>query len=496
MLGEMRRIRLLLGIVASSAALIGQQAQTGGASKAFAFATESGRKANTEFLETSTDNGGPDSKFLQTGGEAQAAPSAAAAAPVTLTLKDALQLAQKNDPAYLSALNDTAVAAEDVRQARASRYPTLNGLSQYLGTQGDGKTPDGRFVTNDGVHVYNEWAVLHQDLNAALFAGTGIDRAAAAQAAARARAEVARRGLAPTVTKAYYGLLIAQRKYSTAEQAVDQAQRALAISQDLERSGEVAHSDVVRSQLQLNTQRQALREAMLTMQTARLDLAVLLYRDFSVNFSVVDDLDLSPALPPLAEVQRQAERENPTIRLAMETLRGAKLDVSIARQAYLPTFSAEFVEGIQANAFALDSRQAAYPEDGPLPNLGYFVTLSLNVPVWDWGQRRSKVRQAELRREQAGVELSAAQRLAVRNLQAFYGEAQTARDQMDLLRSAVDLASENLRLTVLRYQAGESTILELVDAQTALTQARNAYDDGILRYRVSLSNLQTLTGAF
>ena len=41
---------------------------------------------------------------------------------------------------------------------------------------------------------------------------------------------------------------------------------------------------------------------------------------------------------------------------------------------------------------------------------------------------------------------------------------------MDLLRSAVDLASESLRLTVLRYQAGEATILELVDAQTALIQ--------------------------
>jgi outer membrane protein TolC len=67
---------------------------------------------------------------------------------------------------------------------------------------------------------------------------------------------------------------------------------------------------------------------------------------------------------------------------------------------------------------------------------------------------------------------------------------------MDLLRSAVDLASESLRLTILRYQAGEATILELVDAQSALIQSRNAYDDGILRYRVALSNLQNLTGTF
>jgi outer membrane protein TolC len=436
------------------------------------------------------------SQFLAAPSEPPNASSAAQASPVTLTLKDALELAQKNDPQFLAALNDAAVAAEDVRQARASRYPTLTDRTDYLGTQGNGKTPNGRFVTNDGVHVYREWAVLHEDLNAGLFLGTGIDRAAAAQALARAKAEVARRGLAPTVIKAYYGLLIAQRKYSTAQQALDQAQRALTISQDLERGGEVAHSDVVKSQLQLNTQQQALRESRLAMETTRLDLAVLLYRDLNQNFAVVDDLDLSPPLPPIDEVRTLAERENPTLRVAMETLRGANLDISIARQAYLPTLSAEFVEGIEANAFALHSQAAAFPGDGSLPNLGYFVTLSLNIPILDWGVRKSKVQQAQLKREQANVELSAAQRQLLRNLQGFYGEAQTAREQLDLLRSAVDLAAESLRLIVLRYQAGEATILELVDAQTAMTQARNAYDDGIVRYRLALSNLQTLTGAF
>ena len=126
------------------------------------------------------------------------------------------------------------------------------------------------------------------------------------------------------------------------------------------------------------------------------------------------------------------------------------------------------VYGIEANAFALHSTAAAFTELGPLPNLGYFITASLNIPVWDWGVRRSKVRQAELKQEQANVELSAAQRQLMRNLQGFYDEAQTAREQMDLLRSAVDLASESLRLNTLRYQAGEATILELVDAQNRL----------------------------
>jgi outer membrane protein TolC len=428
--------------------------------------------------------------------ERQATPNVSQTAPQTLTLKDALDLAQKNDPVFLSALNEAAIAQEDRAQARAAVLPTFGVRSDYLGTQGNGKLASGRFVTNDGVHVYRDWVTMHQDLSPGTFMRTGVKRADAAMAVARAKAEVARRGLSGTVAKAYYGLIAAQRKYATAQQALDQAQRSLQISQDLERGREVAHSDVVKSQLQYTAQDQAFREAKLAMETVRLDLAVLLFRDFNENFSVVDDLDVAPALPPLQDIEAMAGRENPVLAQAMATIRATDLDIAVARQAFLPSISLDPVYGLEANGVGLNVPVAAARELGPLPSLGYFVTVSLNMPLWDWGVRRSKVRQAELKREQARLDLSTAQRTMLRNLHGFFEEAQTARDQVALLRQAVDLASESLRLNTLRYQAGEATILELVDAQTTLTQARNAYDDGLVRYRVALGNLQTLTGTF
>ena len=415
--------------------------------------------------------------------------------PVTLTLKDALARAQMNAPQLLSALNDASAAHEDLLQARAAQRPTASFKSDYLGTQGNGVLPSGRFVTNDGVHVYREWALVHQDFIAA-FLKTGPQRAAAAETLAQAKAEVARRALAVTVTKSYYALLTGQRKYATAQEALDQAKRYLDITQSLERGGEVPHSDVVRADFQYSQQEQAFEEAKLAMDNARLDLAVLLFKDFDQNFTVVDDLTLASALPAFSEVQSMAERENPDLRAANAALRAAQVDIKIARQAYLPTLTADVAYGIEANAFALHSTVAAAADKGPLPNLGYFATISLNVPVWDWGARSSKVRQAELKRDQANVELSATQRTLVRNLQGYYQEAQTARNQVDRLRHSMDQASENLRLNGLRYQAGEATILELVDAQTLLTGARNAYDDGLVRYRLALANLETITGTF
>ena len=116
------------------------------------------------------------------------------------------------------------------------------------------------------------------------------------------------------------------------------------------------------------------------------------------------------------------------------------------------------------------------------------------VPLWSWGATQSKLRQAQLRVRQARAELTFTQRQLQANVIAFYREAEVARQQVDSLRTSLDLSTESLRLTLLRYQAGDATVLEVVDAQTTLTQARNAYDDGLVRYRVALAALQTLTG--
>ena len=53
---------------------------------------------------------------------------------------------------------------------------------------------------------------------------------------------------------------------------------------------------------------------------------------------------------------------------------------------------------------------------------------------------------------------------------------------------------ETLRLTNLRYTAGEGTVLEIVDAQSSLALAESSKTDGIIRYYTALANLQTLTG--
>jgi outer membrane protein TolC len=193
-------------------------------------------------------------------------------------------------------------------------------------------------------------------------------------------------------------------------------------------------------------------------------------------------------LPARADVDAAAMRLNPELRQALGSLRVSNLDVTAARAAYLPDLGLNFTYGIDAVQFAVNG-------NGGVKNLGYSASATLDIPVWDWLSTQHRVRQAEILRDAAHTALNATQRRLIAQLDEFYAEAGTARDQLQSLDQSVQTASESLRLTRLRYTAGEATVLEVVDAQNSLTTAEIAREDGIVRYQLAMTNLQLLTGA-
>jgi outer membrane protein TolC len=405
-----------------------------------------------------------------------------------ITLQDALQRAKANSVQFLSALMDAKIAHEDAVQARAAVLPSVAYNNTYLYTEGTG-TAIPRYIANNSVHEYISQGNAHEAINLGTGAFADIRRARAAEAFARAKAEVATRGLVVTVVQNYYGFIAAQQKLVNSQAAATEAQKFLDLSKKLEQGGEVAHSDTIKAQLQYNDRARDAMEAQLAADKAKLDLAVLIFPNFNQDFAVVDDLNVPPALPSMPEAEELSKKNNPDLRAALEAVHAAAAEVSVARGGHFPTLSLDYFYGIDAAHFAVK-------EPNGIRNLGYSAAATLNIPIWNWGAIQSKVKQAEYRQQQAKVELSATQRQVVANLRTFYAEADASLKELETLRASADLAAESLRLTTLRYQAGEATALEVVDAQNTLVTDRSLLADGAVRYRTAIANLQTLTGTF
>jgi outer membrane protein TolC len=407
---------------------------------------------------------------------------------IRLTLEEALARARQNSPQFQAALADAQIAHEDTKQAKDALLPTVSYNNQLLYTQGNG-AGGVRYIANNAVHEYISQGNAHETLDVAgIYA---VRRASAAASLARARAEIASRGLVVTVVQDYFAALAAQRKTDLAQKAADEGEQFLKVTQNRENGGEAAHSDVIKAELQARERRRLLQEARLALLNARLDIAVLLFPDFNDRFELTDDLHASIPLPTLGEVQQQASRENPDVRGALAAVQQAKDTVAVERSAYLPSLGLDYFYGIDASRFATNSILLGQQ----VPNLGSSASATLNIPIWNWGATQSRVKQAQIRQAQSARELSFAQRKLLAEIQSLYNEAETALDEQSGLSRSAELAAESLRLTTLRYKGGEATVLEVVDAQTTSAQAANTYEDGAVRYRVALANLQTLTGA-
>jgi outer membrane protein TolC len=411
-----------------------------------------------------------------------------ATSDLRLTLQDALARARNNSVEFQAAATDAAIAAEDRKQARDALLPSVAYNNQILYTQGNGNGAV-RYIANNAVHEYISQGNVHEVIDLAGVAG--YRRAAAAAAVAKARSEIASRGLVVTVVQDYFHVAAAQSKLEIAQRGASQGEDFFKLTQALEKGGEVAHSDVIRAELQVQDRRRQLQEVQLELLNAKLDLAVLIFPDFNDNFEIGDDLHASVPLPTIEEVQQQAARDNPELRAALAGVQQAGHDVNDARAGYLPSLGLDYFYGIDSAQFATNS----VVDNQRVHNLGSSASATLNIPIWNWGATQSRVKQAELRRTQAERELSLAHRKLLAEMRSLYSEAETALNELAGLQRSAELASEGLRLATLRYKGGETTVLEVVDAQNSFAQANTNYQDGAVRYRVALANLQTLTGA-
>ena len=422
-----------------------------------------------------------------------AAGPAPSAAVVVVSLDEAIHRAQANEPNFAAIRAEAGATALDRSIARAALLPTAVYHNQFLYTQSNGSA--GRasavtggvpvvFIANNTIHEYISQAAVTETIGLKGIADVHLADATAARAAAEY--EVARRGLVATVVSLYYTLSASERKVGVAERAENEAAGFTDLTGKREAAREVAHADVVKAQLQQQQRERDLADAKLGADKARLELGVLLFPDPRTGYTTDNSASLTP-LPSRADVEAQAAAHNPELNSALSALRISDAEVLGARAAYLPDLGLNFDYGIDAAQFAANG-------PGGIRNLGYAVTATVDIPVWDWLATPHRAKQTEIRRDAARVALTATQRHLVAVLNEYYAEAAEAQRQASSLELSVQTAAESLRLTKMRYTAGEATALEVVDAQTALTLAENAREDGMVRYETGLANLQTLTG--
>jgi outer membrane protein TolC len=402
-------------------------------------------------------------------------------------LREAIAFALQHNPRLRSARAVIERARGQEQVAFAPFLPQIDILGQYGGTSGTlapGIPGPTGFLVASGVET-RSYAQTELALQWTLY-DFGRTSGRYCQAVSRERItelQLARAGQTVEfdVTVAYTDVLLARASRRVQEDAVRQAEATLNDTAARRRGGVALKDDVLRAEVQLSESREALVLAREGEFNALARLNYTMGRNAGWPLEVID---LEPQrLPPgaLADLLELAAAERPEISLARHAVAAAQEGRQAARGEFLPRV---FVRAVAGRA------------DGQGILTGWQEGAGLHVesPLYAGGRHQGDMRSAEAEIEGALADAQAILDAISLQVNLAYRGVVAARERIELARTAVVQAEENLRLVRVRYRNGNAIPTEIVDSEAALTRSQQRFFSANYSYLAALARLDYALG--
>lgn len=369
-----------------------------------------------------------------------------------LSLADAIAQALAANTGLRVTAQDERTAAAALREAKGQNGFSLTGSGGLDASQSKGED------RTDGLSL---------KLNGTLPLYTGgknearIDAAALGTDIASLTTERAREELKYSVIKVYFDALEARKTIAVDQESADNYQAHLTNVQQLYEAGSKARIDVLRASVELSDARQTLIKAQNSYEVDLATLRNLLNIDRSEPLTLTDDFVYDTFDISLSDCIGYALRSRKDLLADRYTLQQKELAVKEAKAGLRPSVSLSAGTGLSQN-FEPSSR------DSHSWNAG--VAASWNL--FDSGVTRAAIDEAEVARDKAALSLEKVRQdvdLAVR--EAYYNMRE-AEHRMSSTADAVGQAQQDYYIAWEKYRAGEGIMLDVIDAQTALSKAR------------------------
>ena len=412
-------------------------------------------------------------------------PQPTPASPEPISLATAMSTALQQVSALQEAQIEEAIAAEDLKQARAALLPRLRdsfsvSYNSPARPPADPQSPS--FISQDAIHTYQNLLGVAGDWSFGLMAA--VRRSRALLDAARAGTEVARRALARGVAEAYYGAALATAKRRAAEESLKAAEEFERITALNYGAGEVPEVDLIRARLQTAARRDELAQAVQAEAIANASLGTLLGYGID-RLPLIEPLPQSVAPEEIAAITGAGVARRPELVQLEAQQRAAQADVRAARADFLPRVSYSVDQGFDTSSLEPEELRQ---------HRGLLATATLDVPLFDWGATLSRKRQAELRAWGSELQRQLVARDLYLQLAAARQGAATAAQRVENARRALADAERNAAISVARYRAGEAPISEATDAQTTLAEQRLVLQQALADYFVARAHLKEAAG--
>ena len=402
------------------------------------------------------------------------------AAAVEINLDKAIEMALKTNPTVKISEADSSVAKAQKDEAKASRWLSIDYTHKTArGGYYDPDPSSSQYAPRNS-HTNGFTASIPLYTGGKL-SGT-IEQAVQNYKSSEYGVDESYQAVKLSATNGYYGVLQA---IDTVKLSKDSVERLSAHLQNVQAQydvGVVAKVDVLRSQVELADAEQTLIKAQNAYDLAVADLNNIIGVPHGTDLKVTESLQYNKYDNPMENCINFALANRPELFQAEAGIEAAKAAVKVAKSGYMPQVAASASNDWSSTSWPGDDNQ----------NWGVGVSVSMNV--FDSGVTAAKVNASEAslyKAEETYRQTKDSVQLDVRN---NYLSLREAEKRIATSKVAVDSAEEDYRISQLRYQAGVGTNIDVMDAQVALTQAKNNYVQALYDYNTSSAALAKAMG--
>ena len=416
--------------------------------------------------------------------QAASVPAAPRVVGHVLSIEECIAIALEAQPAIQATLYDYAAARARVREAFAPLLPQLSG--SVAATRSNSTVPttlnSGRTVTVQISRQPADTFLAQVQLSQLLF---DFGKTLAVTQVARKLAEVSAEGvelqrqlIALTVKEAYTNILLAQRLIRVQEQALERAELNLSSAKGFVDVGTQPLSTAVRAEVDVANAKVDLINARNALKIARVSLNTAMAVDASTQTEIQDNLEYEPTTIDRAALRTEALRQSPEYRQSKLQSSAAAAGVQAASRNFLPNLS------------GTGSYGGSQLELNPNWSLGLAFTWN----IFDGGNLIAAYDEAKAIHGAANARVKVAELTLIQNLEQAEIAVEAAQERIQAARVLIASSQENFRLAQGRFDVGVGTILELTDAQLALTQAQSTEAQALADYRIALAQLDRAAG--
>lgn len=433
---------------------------------------------------------------LYTGGSAQVQPATNSAITQTganevtsLSLQQAIQLAIENNLNSKLAGERRNEALGTKLQALAALLPNVSASASEANTTvnlaAQGLTPNLFPIPSTFIGPFSTFDARFQFAQS-VFNLSSIRNFQAAKAGiqiASLQEKLAHEQVASLASLAYLEALRSQRNVETAQANLELAKSLLTLANNQKTAGIATGVDVTRADTRVADQEVRLAQAQTAAETALLNLLRVAGLPLNSHPVLTDPLRFDAQVPPVAEVALQtATQDRVEIAIAEQEVKQLDYERKSARAELYP--SVDFVanygsSGIQANNLALPTRS---------------VGVRLNVPIFNGGATYGRIKSAQSRQTQGELRLTDTRQQVEQDVRNTLQTISTATKQVTAAEKQVTLAERELEQSRDRFSAGVGDNIEVLNAQTALENARNAQVTALAAYNTARINLAAALG--